>query len=114
MRKIILSLFVAVICFSCAEDDESVSGDTRFYVPQLTFERRNLIVELNFIDPRPFTSYLGGPPSTSDVIDVYLSTDNENFTILKNVDLSITRLTVGGFSSGMQLLKSINYSSKSS
>ena len=100
MRKIITSIFIATICFSCVEENESLSSDTRFYVPQLNLERGNLKVDLNFIDPRPFTSYAGGPPSAPDVIDVFLSTDNENYKLIESVDSTTTELAVDGLSNG--------------
>ena len=87
MRKLLLVFGLSLFLMACGPDDEMTPvPDSRFYTPRLVIHQDGAGVALEIIDPRPFTSYVGGPPPAPDYFEVYFSTDGENYQLFDIVD----------------------------
>ncbi|MEL7147461.1 MAG: fibronectin type III domain-containing protein, partial [Bacteroidota bacterium] len=99
MRTLILLLSVVWFCTACGNEDDLIPNN-QIYTPSLIVSTDALDATLKVIDPRPFTLYIGDPPLTPDYIEVFLSTDGQNYQLYSVIEPEVSSVTIPDLQDG--------------
>jgi hypothetical protein len=102
MTRYLFILIMIPTILSCKKEtlESQKTSASYFWVPIISIDKGNEAATLYLTDPRPFTEYIGIPPSSPDYFEVFYSTDNKSFTFFKRFDYPNDKINIINLTNG--------------
>ncbi len=85
---------------SCEKEKVNTIESSFFWSPIIKVDKGDKEANLSLIDPRPFTTYRYPGPSNPDRFKIFISDDDENFSLYSEVDISTNSIPVENLLNG--------------
>lgn len=110
LKPLFLLIFLLPLVFSCEEDDLQISDQAQlenlpigdFFRPMIQVDKGNYSVQVEIIDPRPFTNYTK-VPADPDYYEIFYSDNPDNLKSLGKYDYPESEVLLDDLANGTPL-----------